>query len=90
MNAEEETNETNETNETMKSKSKKNIKIKPKPPIIRENTMMLPIINLIEDNLDILKEMLSKELLEELAREYDYNKEMENNKENREKMCMIL
>ena len=58
---------------------KTKIKIKPKP----KNEIVIPaklptdLSNLVQDNIDILNEMLSKELVEELTRKYDYKENKE-------------
>ena len=76
-----------EKEETNPNPKKIKIKIKPKP----KNEFVMPAklptdrSNLVEDNIDILNEMLSKELVEELTCKYGYNEDKEDNKENRER-----
>ena len=77
--------EKDEEYEEMNQNPKKiKIKIKSKP----KNEIIIPVLattvpNLVQDNIDILNETLSKELLEELTRKYGYKKE--DNKDNRER-----
>ena len=72
--------------ETNPNPKKLKIKIKPKPKneiIIQVPATTVP--NLVQDNIDILNETLSKELLEDLTRKYGYKEDKENNKDNRER-----
>ena len=87
MNIEKDEEETNQNPKKIK------IKIKPKPKneiVIAEAEAEVPtnLSNLVQDNIVILNEMLSKELLEELTRKYDYKDDKEykeDSKENRER-----
>ena len=87
MNIEKDEEETNQNPKKIK------IKIKPKPKneiviAIAEAEVPTNLSNLVQDNIVILNEMLSKELLEELTRKYDYKDDKEykeDSKENRER-----
>ena len=76
--------------ETNPNPKKTKIKIKPKPKNETVISAKLPtdLSNLVQDNIVILNEIMSKELIEELTRKYGYNDEKEDkedNKENRER-----
>ena len=66
----------------------KKIIIKRKPKQKSEIVMPVPVttvLNLVQSNIDILNELLSKELVEELIRKYDFKDDKEDNKDNRER-----
>ena len=74
-----------EKEETNTNPKKKKIKINLKP----KNEIVIPaklptvskMSNLVQDNFDILNEMLSKELLEELTRKYGYKEDKEDSED---------
>ena len=69
--------------ETKPNPKKIKIKINPKPKneIVMPEKLPTDRSNLVQDNFDILNEMLSKELLEELTRKYGYKEDKEDSED---------